>query len=82
MKILVRFPLFRAFQTHLSFSDYHCEDWEFKCTSFRNSSFNDYSYSYYDNGEDEENKCVGSWYLCNGYDQCDDGSDEQKEFCG
>ena len=48
--------------------DNQCESLEFACSSFGNGSF----------GRD----CVPNSYLCDGGDDCQDGSDEQLDFCG
>ena len=48
--------------------DNQCESSEFACSSFGNGSF----------GRD----CVPKSFLCDRDDDCQDGSDEQLEFCG
>merc|ERR1712141_859742 len=45
----------------------HCEDWQFACSSSGN---------YSGSGD-----CVPKYYLCDGDNDCDDGSDEYQEFC-
>ena len=48
--------------------DNQCKSSEFACSSFGNGSL----------GRD----CVPNSFLCDGDDDCQNGSDEQLEFCG
>ena len=46
----------------------NCENWEFECSG---------NFNYSGSGE-----CIPGHFLCDGDNDCDNGSDEQKDFCG
>ena len=46
--------------------DHQCKPYQFACSSFGNVS----------------DDCVPNYFLCDGDDDCQNGSDEQLDFCG